>query len=350
MTEQRFFRTVLYIAVFCILTVLLFRFLLPVFFPFLIAFLLAQLAEPAIVRLTQRLPHTVSAVLVMTILFFFLGVLLLLLIQLCIFGLTRLSVRLPGLLSQLQPTLEILRTELLRLASRVPDGFGIALTNWVNQLFSDTSSLLGQASDLAVSLATAAVSRIPGIFLFLITAIVASYMLASQREIILQWMRLRIPATWQTKSRNVWTHLRTGLMGWFRAEVRMIGIVFLLVVIGLFLMGISHPLLIGALISLVDALPVFGTGTVLIPWSIVALLQGNVSRGTFLVLLYCGTAALRTVLEPRLVGKQIGLHPLLTLLSMYAGFQLFGLGGMIFLPIISMLARQLWVHSNFRGA
>ena len=348
MTDSRFFRMILYIVCFCITTFLLFRFLFPILFPFLIAFLLAQLAEPAITHLSRRLSHSIAAILVMSVLFLFLGTLLFLLFQLCALGLTRLSSQLPVLLSQLQPALETLRSRLLQLASRVPDGFGVALKNWVEELFSDTSSVLTQASDLALSLATAIVSRIPGIFLFLITAIVASYMIAAERESVLQWLRQKVPQTWQEKSREVWTHLKTGLWGWLRAEFRMVGITFLIVTVGLFLIGISHPLLFGILTALVDLLPVLGTGTVLIPWSVLALLQGNVSRGTFLFLLYCGTAALRTTLEPRLVGKQIGLHPLLALLSMYAGFQLFGIGGLILLPVITMLASQLWRCSNFR--
>lgn len=351
MTESRFFRMLLYILIFCLGTFLLFHFFLPILLPFLTAFLLAQLAEPAIARLSRTcgLSYSIVAALVMSILFLLLGILLLLLFQLCALGLTRLSLQLPQLLSQLQPALESLRQQLLQLAFRMPDGFGIAMQNWVEQLFSDTSSLLNQASDLALSLATAIVSRVPGLFLFLITAIVASYMMAAERETILQWLQKKIPDVWQKKSRTAWLHLKTGLCGWIHAEVRMAGILFLLITAGLFLLRISHPLLLGLLIALVDALPVFGAGTILIPWGILALLQGNVSRGTSLLFLYCSTAVLRTTLEPHLVGKQIGLHPLLALLAMYAGFQLFGLGGMILLPIITMLTRQLWVHGNFHG-
>lgn len=350
MTDQRFFRIILYITCFCIATFLLFRFLFPILLPFLIAFLLAQLAQPAITHLSRqtKLSYTISAALVMSVLFLFLGTVLFLLFQLCALGLTRLSTQLPVLFSRLQPTLETLRSQLLQLASRVPDGFGVALKNWVEELFSDTSSVFTQASDLALSLATAIVSRIPGIFLFLVTAIVASYMIAAEQETVLQWIQQKVPKTWQEKSKDVWLHLKTGLWGWLRAEFRMVGITFLLVTAGLFFIGVSHSLLLGVLIAFVDMLPVLGAGTVLIPWGVVALLQGNVSRGTCLFLLYCGTAALRTTLEPRLVGKQIGLHPLLALLSMYAGFQLFGIGGMILLPVITMLASQLWHCGNFR--
>lgn len=124
-------------------------------------------------------------------------------------------------------------------------------------------------------------------------------------------------------------------------------VTFLIVSAGLFLLSIDAPLVLGAVIAVVDALPVFGTGTVLIPWGLWSLLQGDTVLGVGLLILYGLAAATRTSLEPRLVGKQIGLHPLLALLSMYAGFQLFGIAGMILLPLLAILARQLWTYGGF---
>ena len=98
------------------------------------------------------------------------------------------------------------------------------------------------------------------------------------------------------------------------------------------ILGVDYPLLFGLIVALVDALPVFGTGTILIPWSLTQFLQNDLRRGIGLLVLYGVAALSRQALEPRLVGKQVGLHPLLTLLALYTGFRAAGVAGMIPLP------------------
>ena len=349
MTEHRFLRMALYIVLVCVVFFLFFRFILPVLLPFLIAFLLSQLTEPAVIRLQERcsLPRPASTALIMAILFAFLSLVLFLLVQSFAVGFSRLTQRLPALLEGLRLPMEALQSWLLTMADRVPNGLGLALRNGVTQLFSDTSSLLGQASDLLLSLASRLVSTLPKLFLFLVTTIVASFMISAQRQTLLTWLQKRLPAAWKSKGMLLLCHLRKALNGWLRAELRLMLITFGMVSTGLFVLGADLPLLLGAITALVDALPVLGTGTILIPWGLWMLLQGNTLRGVGFLLLYGLAAAVRTTLEPRLVGRQIGLHPLLALLSMYAGFQFFGLIGMILLPIAAILARQLWVFGGF---
>ena len=87
------------------------------------------------------------------------------------------------------------------------------------------------------------------------------------------------------------------------------------VTVGLLLTGIDYALLLGAVIALVDALPLLGSGTVLLPWSLLCFLRGNARCGFALIGVYAAAALTRTVLEPRLLGRQMGLSPLLALLS-----------------------------------
>ena len=96
------------------------------------------------------------------------------------------------------------------------------------------------------------------------------------------------------------------------------------------------------------ALPVFGTGTILIPWALALFLQGETKTGVGLVILYGAAALSRQALELRLVGKQVGLNPVLTLLALYTGYRLLGVGGMIVFPIAAMLFKQLWDHSGLQ--
>ena len=198
-----------------------------------------------------------------------------------------------------------------------------------------------------LDLASGVVARVPGVFLFLVTTVVSSFMFSAERQKLAAWAGAHLPARWRAGTERLRGHLCQALCGWLRAELRLSLLIFGIVSAGLFVLGVDAPLVLGAVIAAVDALPVFGTGTVLIPWGLWCLLQGKTVLGAGLLVLYALAVTARTTLEPRLVGRQIGLHPLLALLSMYAGFQLFGVGGMILLPIASLLARQLWVYGGF---
>ena len=102
--------------------------------------------------------------------------------------------------------------------------------------------------------------------------------------------------------------------------------------------------------TLIDALPVFGTGTVLIPWALLEFLHGNTACGVGFLILYAVAALTRQTLEPRLVGQQIGLAPIFTLLALYAGYKTIGVPGMILFPICAVLFRQLWDHSGLQNS
>ena len=102
----------------------------------------------------------------------------------------------------------------------------------------------------------------------------------------------------------------------------------------------GHAPLAAFLTTLVDALPVLGTGMVLIPWALICFLGGNSIRGLGLLGLYATAALVRSVLEPKLVGSHLGLDPLVTLIAMYCGLRLWGLAGMLLLPMLAATVFQ----------
>ncbi|MFR0734584.1 MAG: AI-2E family transporter [Oscillospiraceae bacterium] len=126
------------------------------------------------------------------------------------------------------------------------------------------------------------------------------------------------------------------------------GLTFLLLTIGFLILQVEFPLLLGALIALVDALPMLGTGTILVPWGLLVLLQGQTALGLGLIALYGVTALTRSILEPRMVGHQLGLNPLLTLVALYMGYRLWGILGMILAPVLTITVLEIWsmLHSR----
>ena len=126
-----------------------------------------------------------------------------------------------------------------------------------------------------------------------------------------------------------------------KAQIYLIMITFGELVIGFIVIRVKYAGIIAAITALIDSLPVFGVGTVLIPWSIVSLVIGKTALGAELAVLYVVISVVRNIMEPKIIGKQVGLHPLVTLLAMVVGVSLFGAAGVFALPIGIAVAKQL---------
>ena len=325
--------------------------LLPVLAPFLIGLAVAALVQKPVSLLLRRtqLPRGLAAFLCVLVIFGGLFAGLFFLLRAVLTELSGFLRKLPALAASLAGPLSHLEARLLELAGKLPDGIGTGLRSGIKSLFESGSVLGSRIYDWLFDFASGFFGKAPGIVLFIITSILASFMSAGDLPAIRDALRSRLPEKWRTRLEKLLTHLKVSLGGWLRAQFKLMGVMFLLVTAGLAILGVDYPLLFGLIVALVDALPVFGTGTILIPWSLTQFLQNDLRRGIGLLVLY-GVAALgRQALEPRLVGKQVGLHPLLTLLALYTGFRAAGVAGMILFPIGVIFLKQLWDHAGLSG-
>lgn len=323
------------------------RFLLPVLLPFLIGLCLAKLAQPVIRFLQQkvRLPRWLAAGVAVSALFALLGLAIFALCRALWGELVQFTKELPQLMQSVAGPMGRLKQWLLELATKAPDSVGDALRNSIDSFFKNGSVLADKASSALFSLASGAIAGLPNLFLFLVTTVISSFMIASQYESLWAFVHRQMPVSLKNKYEAVVTGIRTTLVAWLKAQLKLVGVTFVLVTCGMMLLNVGYPLLFGALIALIDALPLFGTGTVLMPWGLLSFLRGDTRMGVGLFVLYGVAYLARSTLEPRLVGKQMGLNPLLTLLALYAGFQLAGVVGMILFPIGAILIKQFWDHT-----
>ena len=173
------------------------------------------------------------------------------------------------------------------------------------------------------------------------SAVLSSFMLSGELPAIRTWLRKLARPEWLEKLQRLGGHVRTTLGGWLRAQLKLMGITFLILNVGLLVLRVRYPLLAALAITVVDALPVFGTGTVLVPWAAVECLLGAVPRGIALLALFAVISVVRSVLEPKLMAAQAGLPPLASLCAMYVGFCAMGVAGMVLAPMALMLVKQL---------
>ena len=308
------------------------RLVLPLMYPFLLGALLALGAERAADFLERRLrlPRFLAAGLAVGALVAGLGGLVLLLAALAVSQLGGLCQALPSIAATVRSGLELLENRLLSLGSGLP-GYRQAITG----LFSDGEELITRVGRLVLGRAGAILTRLPGQTLSLGTALLSGFMICAKLPSIRTRLRARRADPRLEALQKALGKLKNTGKLYLCSQLKLMGVTFCLLFAGFSLLRVGYPLLIALLVTLVDALPVLGTGSILIPWALVCFLEGSTARALGLLGLYATAALTRSVLEPKLVGSHLGLDPLVTLMAMYCGLRLWGLGGMLLLPMLA---------------
>lgn len=308
------------------------RLVLPLMYPFLLGALLALGAERAADFLERRLrlPRFLAAGLAVGALVAGLGGLMLLLAALAVSQLGGLCQALPSIAATVRSGLALLENRLLSLGSGLP-GYRQAITG----LFSDGEALITRVGRLVLGRAGAILTRLPGQTLSLGTALLSGFMICAKLPSIRTRLRARRADPRLEALQKALGKLKNTGKLYLCSQLKLMGVTFCLLFAGFSLLRVGYPLLIALLVTLVDALPVLGTGSVLIPWALVCFLEGSAARALGLLGLYATAALTRSVLEPKLVGSHLGLDPLVTLMAMYCGLRLWGLGGMLLLPMLA---------------
>lgn len=326
--------------------------LLPLTLPVVLGAGLAVLLDSSIVGLQKRtgLGRGMAAGLTVTGTLLAAGAVLYLLGRMLIHEAAAISGALPGMMETLSGYGRAAAEFLSRLGSRLPDGVGDALSAWGQELMSGSGTLAQKLYEGIFSLVSRFLGALPDSIFFLMTLILSTYFAAGELPRLREMGALKLPEPVSRWIHTAGGSVRTALGGWFRAQLKLMAVTFMLLTVGLCLLRVDSPLLLAVLISVLDALPVFGTGTVLIPWAVVSILSGNMGLGLGLLGLYGAAALTRNVLEPKVLGATLGLSPLLTLVAIYAGWRMFGLWGMILLPMGAMVLGQLVAATRGQGA
>ena len=330
------------LAVF-VLTWLTMKYLLPLLSPFLLGALLALAAEPMVGFLCRRLhmPRVVSTAISVSMAFCFLAMLLLMLCAFALRQLKNLAGILPDLETAARTGLALVQTRLLDLAARAPKGIRPLLEDNVRTLLADSGNLLGKLTAWLLGLAGSILAHVPDSALGLGTAILSAFLISAKLPQIRKWLLRRIPRQQLRSALESARRMRKVLGRWLLAQGKLMSITFAIVAAGLTLLRIPSGMLWAVLVALVDALPILGTGTVLVPWSVVCFLQGDTPRALGILGIYITAALIRSMLEPKLLGKHLGLDPLVTLIALYSGYRLWGVGGMSLAPLLTVAAIQL---------
>ena len=249
---------------------------------------------------------------------------------------------LPDLTESVQSGLGSLERWLTGLTEYAPTGVRPVLLASVENLFSGSGAAMERMTDTVLSMASGILNRLPDSALGLSTAVLAAFMISARLPRLKAALAAGVSPAFRQQYLPALRELRHSVGGWLLAQLKLSGVTALLLCVGFWALGIPNFTLWAVLTALVDALPVLGTGAVLIPWSLVCFLQGQKLRALGLLGVYALVWLVRSVLEPKLIGKELGLDPLVTLLAMYAGYKLFGLLGLILTPVAAVCAIRLF--------
>ena len=179
--------------------------------------------------------------------------------------------------------------------------------------------------------------RVPSYLIGIIVALMSAYLFTADREEILAWLKKVSPPSVTKRMALVSDNLKYAVGGYFKAQFKIMGVIFLILWISLALAGVDYAVLVALLISILDFLPFFGTGTAMIPWALYKLLVGDLKMAVILVVIYGVTQLVRQLIQPKMLGKSMGLNPIVTLILLYLGYRLRGVLGMILAVPIGMI-------------
>ncbi len=326
-----FYYTLIVAIAYCAL-----KFVVPFFMPFVLAFLIAFLLKTPANRLSKRL-HLRRGPVAVVLLILFYTVLVTLtallgtrLVLACVDALKALP---QFYSSTVEPAIFQIEEWLSALFARLDPQLIAALDTLSQSLTDALGSAVSAISSAAIAATTGAAGHIPAFFVKFLLMIVASFFFVVDYYKVASFLANLLPPRGKAMLFRIKQNGVDTLLKFARAYAMLLGLTFVELSVGLSLLGIKNAILIALGTAVVDILPVLGTGTILIPWALYQLFSGSIGQGIGLLAIYGIITVVRQALEPRVVGRQIGLYPLATLLCMFAGAQLFGFWGMFALPI-----------------
>ncbi len=312
-----------------IILIVFIKHLLPIFLPFLIAWAtaLAIRAPAKKVAALTKIPERITRLLLsfaVTVLLF--GVISLVLWQLvgAIWGFLSDIGRGEGLYDIL---IQITNPSLTIFGDAIPPELSERISEAVRSLLSSALSSLASA-------VTSWVSVLPRAFIFLLVTLIALVYFNLDLERINAAVRAVLPqkvGIWLSKIRH--QIFEVGLK-YVKSYLLIMLITFVVMLFGFFILRVPRAPLIAVIVAVLDVLPIIGVGTVLVPWSVFEIATGNAAMGVGLIVLFLANEVIRQFAEPKIVGKNLNVHPLLTLVLLYFGYSLFGISGLVLIPII----------------
>jgi len=342
--KKRFIVNTIYFFLIALIAYVFFNYAINLISPFIFALLVAYLLQKptkSIAVMLKLPPKMVSVILVLLfystigLLFSLIGVKLISVVTALISGLPMIYE------TQLEPfllnTFDGVEQAVYRLDPALVDVLNEGFDQFVNSLGEDVKnvslSLVGSLSSIASSL--------PEFLIKIVLMIISTFFIAMDYDTLAQSISRQFTNRNNDVIQKIKQYVFHTLFVVLRSYLLIMGITFIELSVGLSIIGIQNAVLIAFIIAIFDILPVLGTGGIMIPWTIITFFQGNYQVSLGILVVYIVVTIVRNILEPKIVGGQLGLHPVVALMSMFIGANLIGVIGLFGFPITLSLLKHL---------
>lgn len=306
-----------------------FKFVFTYFMPFIIALMLSMIIEP-LVKFLQKLKMKRGISVILSILIFLGGS-----VAFSIFAITRIVYELIKLYNRLPKYYDGIYNffaDIIKQATdlylQLPQEALNILQDVLKTVFEKATAFLSHTTTWLIDTLTV----LPSTMIFILITLIATFFITKDKSLIKDFIFRQLPPTWGAKMISLKTDLLVALIGFLKAQSIILTVTFLESFVGLTIIGVDYAFTLAIIIALIDILPVLGTGGIYVPWGVTNIVLGNYRLGISLIVLYAIIVIVRYIIEPKVVGQQLGLHPVVTLMSMFAGLKLIGVAGLILGP------------------
>jgi len=321
-------------------------FKLAVFYmPFLIAFIISLFLEPIIkfIMRKTKLKRKSSSILV-----FILA--LTIIIGLLVWGITSLISEASDMLVNLNQYIDTGYTTMQDIISKIDFSKIQIPENVMSAIQNSALDFLSTITNWAKNFLTriiSFISSIPKVGVYVVVTFLSLYFICIDKIYMLDQLEHHLPKNWVKK---IGVHLKgliKSLGGYLKAEMILVIISFTISLIGLYIFhfigwNIQYPLIAALVIGFIDALPIFGSGVIMLPWAVLSAVTGDITLGVALLVLWILMSVIRQLMQPKIVSGQIGIHPIFTLIAMYTGFKLTGVIGLFIGPIVLIILKNIF--------
>jgi len=322
------------------------------FMPFIVAWIIALIANPLVRFLEKKIKIRRKAGSVVVI------VLTLALVVSACYGIvvlianeaSGLMENMPDIWAKISKTVGMMNSNLSVLAKRLPSGLKIDVGTIGEKISEAGSTWIKTMGENAAQNAGDSVKNLPLILVGIIMGVLASYSFVAEREGINSFFDKIVPKGVKDRTKLVTDTMKSAVGGYFKAQFKIMGFVYVVLLIGFLVLKIQYALLIALLVAFLDFLPFFGTGTVMWPWALIAFLQKDYKFAIGMMIVWGISQLVRQLIQPKVLGDSVGMPAIPTLILLYVGFRLSGAIGLIVAVPVGMIVYNLYkagVFSNF---
>ena len=347
-----------YLKIFCnlawALAVLLFLlFVLPrilVFFmPFVVGFILSLIANPMVRFLEKKLKIKRKYGTMLII------VCVIAVVVLLGYGIiAALAVGIRGFMEYLPTMSANAKTEIIAaidsletMIQKIPFLQNINVSEIEKNVTNTLSGLVVGEDSITVTTLGGIAKSLPNMLVSGVMGLLATYFFIADRDKLAERISGHLPDSLTERTMQMYAHILKAVGGYFKAQFKIMGVIYVVITIGLVLLRVKYAWLIGFGIAFLDMLPVFGTGTVLTPWAIIKFFSGNYGQAAGMLVLYVVALLVHQLIQPKLIGESVGMNPFATLFFMYIGYQCYGVTGMIIAIPLGMLLINFYKAGAF---